>query len=183
MTIDLFKRLGWFAFFFIIQVMMLGHMHLFHCATPLFYVYFVLMFPRNHAKWAILVWSFALGLLIDIFLNTPGLAAASLTLLAAIQPYFLELFIYHCIEFFHVIFFDFLKFVPFAVANVERCQLFWVQSFDALDDDVVKIFEGLFRTDFVIPYKTFNLIIKQSEFVYIHGPFFLIVQNTKVTHL
>ena len=93
MTIDLFKRLGWFAFFFIIQVMMLGHMHLFHCATPLFYVYFVLMFPRNHAKWAILVWSFALGLLIDIFLNTPGLAAASLTLLAAIQPYFLELFI------------------------------------------------------------------------------------------
>jgi rod shape-determining protein MreD len=51
------------------------------------------MFPRNHEKWAILLWSFLLGLCIDIFSNTPGLAAASLTVIAAIQPYYLELYV------------------------------------------------------------------------------------------
>jgi hypothetical protein len=33
-----------------------------------------------------------LGLLIDCFTNTPGLASSSLTLIAALQPYVLELF-------------------------------------------------------------------------------------------
>lgn len=87
------KRLGLFALFFLAQVLVFGRIHLFHYATPLFYVYFVAMFPRNHEKWAILVWSFVLGLCVDIFSNTPGLAAASLTVIAAIQPYYLELYV------------------------------------------------------------------------------------------
>ena len=93
MSADFLKRLGLFALFFLIQVLVLGRIRLFHYATPLLYVYFVAMFPRNHAKWAVLVWSFLLGLLIDIFTNTPGLAAASLTVIAAIQPYYLELYV------------------------------------------------------------------------------------------
>lgn len=93
MSADFLKRLGWFALFFLAQVIVLGRIHLFHYATPLLYVYFVTMFPRNYEKWAVLVWSFLLGLLIDIFSNTPGLAAASLTVIAAIQPYYLELYV------------------------------------------------------------------------------------------
>ena len=93
MSADFFKRLGWFALFFLAQVIVLGRIHLCHYATPLLYVYFVAMFPRNYEKWAVLVWSFLLGLLIDIFSNTPGLAAASLTIIAAIQPYYLELYV------------------------------------------------------------------------------------------
>jgi rod shape-determining protein MreD len=93
MSEDLLKRLGWFALFFLAQVMALGRIHLFNYATPLFYVYFVAMFPRNYDKWAVLLWSFSLGLLIDIFLNTPGLAAASLTVIGAIQPYYMELYV------------------------------------------------------------------------------------------
>ena len=93
MSADFLKRLGWFALFFLAQVLVLGRIHLFHYATPLLYVYFVTMFPRNHEKWAVLVWSFLLGLFIDIFSNTPGLAAASLTVIAAIQPYYLELYV------------------------------------------------------------------------------------------
>ena len=93
MSADFLKRLGWFALFFLAQVLVFGRIHLFHYATPLFYVYFVAMFPRNHEKWAILVWSFVLGLCVDIFSNTPGLAAASLTVIAAIQPYYLELYV------------------------------------------------------------------------------------------
>ena len=93
MKIDLLKRTGWFFAFVLVQVIVLGRIHLFNCATPLFYVYFVASFPRNYPKWATLLWSFFMGLLIDIFFNTPGLAAASLTVIAVIQPYFFELFV------------------------------------------------------------------------------------------
>ena len=93
MTIDLLKRAGWFVIFVLAQAIVLGRIHLFHCATPLFYVYFVTQCPRNYPKWGILLWSFMLGLMIDTFSNTPGLASASLTLIAAIQPYFFELFV------------------------------------------------------------------------------------------
>ena len=50
------------------------------------------MFNRNFPKWGILLWCFALGLCVDIFSNTPGVAAAAMTLTAAIQPYVLNLF-------------------------------------------------------------------------------------------
>ena len=93
MTIDLLKRIGWFLFFALIQVVVLGRIHLFGCATPLLYVWFVILLPRNYPKWSGLLWSFSMGLIIDIFFNTPGLAAASLTLIGIIQPYFFEIFV------------------------------------------------------------------------------------------
>jgi len=92
MTTDSLKRIALFLVFVLAQTLMLGGIHLFNCATPLLYVYFVMMFPRNYPKWALLLWSFTMGLLIDVLFNTPGLAAASLTLIAAIQPYLLEAF-------------------------------------------------------------------------------------------
>ena len=92
MTADFLKRIVLFLVFVLAQALMLGGIHLFNCATPLLYVYFVMMFPRNYPKWALLLWSFTMGLLIDVLFNTPGLAAASLTLIAAIQPYLLEAF-------------------------------------------------------------------------------------------
>ena len=93
MTIDLLKRAGWFIVFVLVQAVVLGRIHLFNCATPLLYVYFVTQFPRNYPKWGILLWSFMLGLMVDTFSNTPGLASASLTLIGAIQPYFFNLFV------------------------------------------------------------------------------------------
>ena len=93
MTADILKQAALFLLFLVAQVIVLGRIHLFNCATPLFYVYFVTMFPRNYPKWGLLLWAFAMGLLIDTFFNTPGLASASLTFVAALQPYFLEIFV------------------------------------------------------------------------------------------
>ena len=93
MTIDLLKRLGWFLVFLFVQVLVLGRIHLFGVATPLLYVYFVLLSPPNYPKWGSLLWAFFLGLFIDIFSNTPGVAAGSLTLVAALQPYWVKLFL------------------------------------------------------------------------------------------
>ena len=91
MAIDTLRRAAIFLALCLTQALVLNHIHLFNYATPLLYVYFVLIFPRNYPKWASLLWSFALGLSIDMFANTPGVASASLTLVALLQPYLLEL--------------------------------------------------------------------------------------------
>lgn len=51
-----------------------------------------LTFRRGYPKWAILLWCFAIGICADTFTNTPGVAAASMTLTGVLQPYILEIF-------------------------------------------------------------------------------------------
>ena len=93
MNVDFLKRLLWFAVLTVAQVFVLNHIHLFAIATPLLYIYFILLFPRNYPKWAILLWGFAMGFIIDTFSNTPGVAAGSMTLIAVLQPFVLQPFI------------------------------------------------------------------------------------------
>ncbi len=92
MNIEFFKRLLLFFVLLLVQVLVLNHINLFDCATPLLYVYFVVSFQRGYPRWIILLYSFFLGLCVDIFSNTPGVAATSLTLVGLLQPYVLELF-------------------------------------------------------------------------------------------
>ena len=87
------NRLVMFVVLLLVQVLVLNHVWLQNVATPLLYVYFAITFPRNTEKGEVLVWCFLLGLLIDIFSNTPGLAAGSLTLIGMIQTYLVELFV------------------------------------------------------------------------------------------
>ena len=75
MNVDFLRRLLWFAVLTVAQVFVLNHIHLFAVATPLLYIYFILLF------------------IIDTFSNTPGVAAGSLTLVAALQPFVLKPFI------------------------------------------------------------------------------------------
>ena len=93
MSIDTLKRALLFVVLCLAQVLVLNRIHLFGYATPLLYVMMVLGFPRSYPRWAALLWSFALGFLIDVFSNTPGVASASLTLLALVQSYFFPLFV------------------------------------------------------------------------------------------
>ena len=89
----LVSRLAMFVALLLAQVLVLNHLWLMNVATPLLYVYFAITFPRNTEKGEVLVWCFILGLLVDIFSNTPGLAAGSLTLIGMIQTYLVELFV------------------------------------------------------------------------------------------
>ncbi len=93
MPIDELKRAALFVVLCLVQVLMLNQMHLFNCATPLLYVYLALVFPLNYPRWAALLWCFMLGLVVDTFSNTPGVASASMTLLGLTQPYILQLFV------------------------------------------------------------------------------------------
>ena len=93
MNIDLFRRIGLMVVFTLVQVLILNHIHLFNVATPLVYVYFVLLFPRDHKRWLSIILSFIFGLILDSFSNTPGETAFALTLTAFLQPYVLELYL------------------------------------------------------------------------------------------
>lgn len=90
MAIELLNRLAMFMALFVAQVLILNHVHLFDVATPLLYVYFAITFRRGFPKWIMLLSCFLLGLVIDIFSSTPGLAAGCMTLVAFVQPYVLE---------------------------------------------------------------------------------------------
>ena len=93
MAVDIIRRLIIFVALLLAQVLVLNRIQLFHCATPLLYIYFVIIFPRRYPRWAILLWSFAMGLCVDMFNNTPGVAAASTTIIGFLQPYLIELFL------------------------------------------------------------------------------------------
>ena len=85
MTVGVLKTLGTFLVFLLVQVLVLNQVHLFDSATPLLYIYMVLLFPRNYPKWGMLAWAFAMGLGVDMFSNTPGVAAAACGLVAALS--------------------------------------------------------------------------------------------------
>lgn len=79
--------------FGLVQALFLSHIHLFGVATPLLYVYLPLLFRRGYPRWAQLLLCFFMGLVADMFSNTPGLASSTLTLTGFVQPYFLELYL------------------------------------------------------------------------------------------
>ena len=78
------ERLVMFVVLLLVQVLVLNHIHLYQVAMPLPYIFFVITFQQNTPRWLMLTSSFLLGLLLDIFTNTPGLAAGSLTLMAMV---------------------------------------------------------------------------------------------------
>ena len=92
MSLNFLRNIVFIIVLLLAQTLLLNHISVFGCATPLLYVYFALTVQRGEAKWATLLWCFFMGLLVDIFTNTPGVAAASMTLVGFLQPYVVELF-------------------------------------------------------------------------------------------
>ena len=65
---------------------------MFGYVTPLFYIWMIARYDNSMSRTAQLLWAFFLGLLIDTFGGTPGLNAATATLLAMMQPSLFKLF-------------------------------------------------------------------------------------------
>lgn len=77
----------------LLQVLFLNRICLFGYVTPLFYIWMIIRFDSSMKRYSILLWAFFLGLIIDMFSGTPGLNAASATLLAMFQPGIVKLFV------------------------------------------------------------------------------------------
>ena len=75
-------QIGWLLGLAMLQVLVLNHMHIGGYATPFLYIYLILKLHTRIGRNTLMLGAFALGLLIDMFGNTPGVNAASATLLA-----------------------------------------------------------------------------------------------------
>lgn len=93
MLITFARQLLLWAALWLAQALALNYIHLFGCATPMLYVYMATSFRHGYPRWAALLWCFTLGLAVDSSAGTPGLAAASMTLLAWLAHPFFSLFI------------------------------------------------------------------------------------------
>lgn len=91
MKIELVNRLVMFVTLLVAQVLILNNVRFLGVGTPLLYVYFAITFRRNFPKWLVLVSCFMLGLLVDVFSNTPGLASTVMTLVGLAQCYLMNL--------------------------------------------------------------------------------------------
>ena len=87
------KRLLWCVCLLAVQILLLNRISLLGCATPCIYIILVLLLDSNVSPSQRMLWGFCMGLVADIFTNTPGLQAASLTVLAYAEPALLKLFI------------------------------------------------------------------------------------------
>lgn len=86
------SRIGWFVALWLLQVLVFNHVHIFGYATPMPYVYLLLIFPGDTPRWVYVLTGFLMGLLIDLFASTPGMAAASMTLAGLLAPLSMNLF-------------------------------------------------------------------------------------------
>ena len=82
-----------FAIVATIQVLLFNHIHLFGYATAYIYLLFILKMPRFASRNKQMMWAFALGLIVDMFGNTPGINAAAATTLAFMRKYILAMFV------------------------------------------------------------------------------------------
>ena len=84
------SRLGWFLLLCLLQALVFNHVHIAGMATPMPYVYFLLILRSDTPHWVYVACGFLLGLVIDLFSNTPGMASASLCLTGLLVPWLLR---------------------------------------------------------------------------------------------
>lgn len=85
-------RILWLIVLVLVQVLVLNNVNLFGYITPYLYIYLILKMEVEESRNSVMLWSFACGLLVDTFSNTPGLNAAASVLLAFVRIYILRLF-------------------------------------------------------------------------------------------
>lgn len=91
-AITIIKEIALFVVMFLLQVLLLNRIALFGIAGPILYIYFVIKLPIGRNLFYVIISSFLLGLLIDVFLNTPGVNATATTIVATFRSVILNLF-------------------------------------------------------------------------------------------
>lgn len=70
-----------------VQIIVFNNMNFFGFVSPFPYILFIILYPVNGNKSGLLIASFLLGLVMDMFSNSGGIHAASCLALAFYRPY------------------------------------------------------------------------------------------------
>ena len=81
----LLRYLLLFVVCILVQALIFNHIVLFHVAIPIVFIYFLVRLPIQLKLPYLFTLAFLLGLIIDIFSDTPGVNALACTLIAALR--------------------------------------------------------------------------------------------------
>lgn len=86
------QNVFWFIGLVLLQVLILNNIHLLGYATPFVYIYFIIRYEKDISRNSLMLLAFFIGLIIDIFSNTPGINAGASVFLAFARPLFLAMY-------------------------------------------------------------------------------------------
>lgn len=81
------------VFILLIQVLILNNIHLGSLGTPFLYIWLILKLPNDLSRGFVISLGFFLGLIVDLFCNTPGMHAFSTSLLAYMKDPLMALYV------------------------------------------------------------------------------------------
>jgi rod shape-determining protein MreD len=80
-----------FALLTLLQLGLFNNIQFSGYVNPYVYIMFIMLLPVETAAWLLLIISFLTGLLIDLFMSTPGMHTSATVLAGFIRPYVLRL--------------------------------------------------------------------------------------------
>lgn len=86
MNSSLFFNFSRFFILLIIQIIVFNNINLFGFISPFPYVLFIILYPVNGNKSGLLIASFFLGIILDMFSNSGGIHTAACIILAYFRP-------------------------------------------------------------------------------------------------
>ena len=91
MVINLLKYSLVFVVSVLLQVLIFNNILIARMIAPFFYILFIILLPFDTPRALLLFLSFLLGLLVDVFTNTPGVHASASLLIGFLRPGILRL--------------------------------------------------------------------------------------------
>lgn len=80
-----------FVLLILVQIVLFNNIQFNGYINPYIYVLFILMLPVEIPSWLLLLLAFVTGLVMDIFMGTPGMHTAATVLAGFVRPYTLRL--------------------------------------------------------------------------------------------
>ena len=77
---------------FVLQVLVVNNITLFHLLHPYVYFMFLLVLPLGIPQWGVLLLSFFSGMVMDLFTFTPGMHASACVFIGFVRPFALRIF-------------------------------------------------------------------------------------------
>jgi rod shape-determining protein MreD len=87
MNNELFMNIFRFILLLLVQIIIFNNMNFLGYVSPFPYILFVILYPVNGNKYGLLLTSFLLGIILDVFSNSGGIHAAASIILAYYRPY------------------------------------------------------------------------------------------------
>jgi len=83
----------WLVGLLLFQILILDNMHFLGIYVPMLYIYAIIRLPSTLSTYAALLIGFSVGMIMDVFTNTPGMHAAATTLMAGLRYPLIRLFV------------------------------------------------------------------------------------------